>query len=298
MIANMRQTTKGTLAMVCAALLWSIAGLFIKRVPWNPFAIASMRSAIAAVIVYAYMRVSGYRPVLTRRALGVAIAISGTCFSFTIANKLTTAANAIVLQYCAPIYVLLYVALVRKAKLRAFDVAVVPMTVLGVALCFIDRLGSGSLAGDVIAIVSGFFFAAMILSSQGARRVERISGILFGQTLTALIGLPALIATRPAFTADAVIGVAVLGVFQLGLAYVFYGIAAEHASPITLSVLAGLEPLFSPVWVFLFAGELPGRLALLGGAIVILAVTIWCALDARAAHIAITRAAERAEKPA
>ena len=277
----MKETTKGTIAMIATALLWSIGGIFIKLVPWNPLAIAGLRGVIGGLVMYVYLRVRGIKPVFNKDTVKIAVALAGVCSTFVAANKLTTAANAIVIQYCAPVYVLLYIAFVQKKKLRPLDIAVVPMTILGVSLCFIGQMGNGHLVGDIIAVISGVFFAAMFIFSEGGSDQTRASGIMQGQFLTAIIGLPVLFATRPAFTAQAITGILVLGIFQIGLAYVLYSIAIKRAPLLTCSLLAVLEPLLNPVWVFLFAGENPGVWSLVGGVIVVVVITLWYAYDAR-----------------
>ncbi len=277
----MTETTKGTLAMIATALLWSIGGIFIKLVPWNPLAIAGLRGVLGGLVMYIYLRIRGIKPVINKDTIKIALALAGVCSTFVAANKLTTAANAIVIQYCAPVYVLLYIAFVQKKKLRPLDIAVVPITILGVSLCFIGQIGKGRLIGDIVAIISGMFFAAMFISSEGVSDQTRASGIMQGQFLTAIIGLPVLFATRPAFTTQAIVGILILGIFQIGLAYVLYSIAIKRAPLLTCSLLAVLEPLLNPVWVFLFAGENPGFWSLVGGVIVIAVITFWYVYDAR-----------------
>lgn len=277
----MKETTKGTIAMIATGLLWSMGGIFIKLVPWNPLAIAGLRGVIGGFVMYVYLRIRGIKPVFNKDTVKIAIALASVCTTFVAANKLTTAANAIVIQYCAPVYVLLYIAFVQKKKLRPLDIAVVPMTILGVSLCFIGQMGKGHLVGDIIAVVSGICFAAMFISSENVTDQTRASGIMQGQFLTAIIGLPVLFATRPAFTTQAIIGILVLGIFQIGIAYVLYSIAIKRAPLLTCSLLAVLEPLLNPVWVFLFAGENPGIWSLVGGVIVIVVITLWYVYDAR-----------------
>ena len=277
----MKQTTKGTIAMIATALLWSIGGIFIKLVPWNPLAIAGLRGLIGGLVMYVYLRIRGIKPVINKDTIKIAVALAGVCSTFVAANKLTTSANAIVIQYCAPVYVLLYIAFVQKKKLRPLDIAVVPLTILGVSLCFIGQMGKGHLIGDIIAVISGVFFAGMFITSEGVSDQTRASGIMQGQFLTALIGLPVLFATHPAFTPQAIVGILILGVFQIGLAYVLYSIAIKNAPLLTCSLLAVLEPLLNPVWVFLFAGENPGYLSLVGGVIVVAVITLWYVYDAK-----------------
>ena len=277
----MKETTKGTIAMIATALLWSIGGIFIKLIPWNPLAIAGLRGVIGGLVMYVYLRIRGIKPVFNKDTVKIALALAWVCTTFVAANKLTTAANAIVIQYCAPVYVLLYIAFVQKKKLRPLDIAVVPITILGVSLCFIGQIGNGHLVGDIVAIISGVFFAAMFISSEGVSDQTRASGIMQGQFLTAIIGLPVLFATRPVFTAQAIGGILVLGIFQIGIAYVLYSIAIKRAPLLTCSLLAVLEPLLNPVWVFLFAGENPGIWSLVGGVIVVAVITTWYVYDAK-----------------
>ena len=292
----MKETTKGTIAMIATALLWSIGGIFIKLVPWNPLAIAGLRGVIGGLVMLAYLLIRGIKPVFNKDTIKIALALAGVCTTFVAANKLTTAANAIVIQYCEPVYVLLYIAFVQKKKLRPLDIAVVPITILGVSLCFIGQMGKGHLIGDSIAVISGVFFAAMFIFSEGVSDQTRASGIMQGQFLTAIIGLPVLFATRPAFTPQAISGILVLGIFQIGIAYVLYSIAIKRAPLLTCSLLAVLEPLLNPVWVFLFAGENPGVWSLVGGVIVVFIITLWYVYDAR--HPQAEVAAQTSAEPA
>jgi len=277
----MKNKTKGTIAMLLAALLWSLGGIFIKLVPWNPLAISGARGLIAAFVMFALMRIKRIKPAVSADSLKIAVSLAGVCATFVAANKLTTAANAIVIQYCAPVYVLLYVALVQKKKLKPFDIVVVPVTILGVALCFIGQIGKGTLAGDLVALVSGFFFAAMFIFSENVTEEARVNGLMQGQLLNALIGLPVLFITRPAFTAQAVLVVLALGLLQVGLAYVFYAVALQNAPLLTCSLLGVLEPLLNPLWVYLFAGENPGIWSLVGGVVVVGTITLWYVGDAK-----------------
>ena len=277
----MKRSTKGTIAMLLTALLWSIGGIFIKLVPWGPLAIAGARGLIAGCVVLAHLKFRRLRIEFSKGSALIALALCAVFLSFVAANKLTTAANAIVLQYSGPVYVLLYLAFVRKQKLRRIDIAVVPLAIAGVALCFVGQMGRGTLPGNLVALLSGVFFATMLIVTEDVSEQTRLSGILLGQFLTALVGLPALVVEKPVFTLPAIGGVLMLGLFQVGLAYVLYAEAAKDAPLLTRSLLAVLEPLLNPVWVFLFAGENPGPWSILGGVVVVGAITAWYVLDGR-----------------
>lgn len=278
-----KQRFVAMLFMLLCALLWSMGGVLIKTLPWGSFAIAGMRSLIAACVIGGYLALRRFRLRITRRTLTMMLCIAVTYLSFVTATKLTTAANAIVIQNTAPLYVLLYYGIFRKQRFRHADYLVVFCTILGVAICFLNDLGKGggSALGNGIALLSGVGFAAMLISTGDASEEERVSGLLLGQALTAAIGLPFFFAEGARLTLTTGLCILVLGVFQLGLAFVLYSIAARRCPPLVCSLLGVLEPLLNPVWVAIFAGEVPGVLSLVGGIIVIGAISLWCVYNAR-----------------
>ena len=275
-MSSPRQKHIAVLQMLACAALWSIAGIFIKLIPWSSFAIASLRSLVAGLVVLAYMRFKGLRLVVTRETVVPALFMAALFMSFVTANKLTTAANAIALQYTAPLFLMLFSALLLHERLRRVDVVTAGVTFGGVVLFFLDQLGPGKLAGNLVAILSGVFFGLMYLFLGRMHDADkRMSYVFLGQTFTFLVGLPFLLLDPPTFTLHSVGCLLVLGVFQLGIPYVLVAVSAEHCPPIAQSLLSALEPLLNPVWVLLFAGEQPGPMALVGGAVVITAVTLW-----------------------
>lgn len=277
----MTDSHRAMLQMMLCAMLWSIAGVLIKLVPWNAIAIAGVRSLIASFVLLFYLKKARIPLRVTGRSMLVACFLSGIFLSFVLANKLTTAANAIVLQYCAPVLILLYNLLFKHQRPSAADVTVVLFTVAGIALFFLDKLGGGTLIGNLVALLAGVFFAAMFLASDGISEETRLNGIFQGQILTSLVGLPFLFFTHAEITGQSLLIMLALGVFQLGLPYLLYGLAAKNCPPLLCSLLSVLEPLFNPVWVVLFIGERPGALSLAGSAVVLVAVTLWCVYNER-----------------
>ena len=136
----MNKENKAILEMLICAALWSIAGIFIKLIPWNGFAVSSMRSLVAGLTIAVYMLFSRKRFVLSRKTLlaGVLSASVYTCF--VCANKLTTAANAIVLQFTSPVFIVVFSALIFGTRIKKADMLVVIFTLAGIALCFLDQL--------------------------------------------------------------------------------------------------------------------------------------------------------------
>jgi drug/metabolite transporter (DMT)-like permease len=267
--------------MLICAFLWSIAGIFIKMIPWNPLVIAGFRSLIAAGVVFLYIKVKKIPFVMNKASLVSGIMLCLTFMAFVTANKLTTSANTIVLQYTAPIFIIVISAAFFKQRFKRADYLTVGITILGIALCFFDQISAGRLSGNVIAIASGLFLAGMYVATGHADYQSRISGILLGQILTAVIGLSAIFIFPVTITRPAVINILILGVFQLGIPYILYGFAANKCSPLVACLVGALEPLLNPLWVFLFDGEAPGGFTIIGGIIVILAVTIWSLKDVK-----------------
>ena len=274
--------TKAMLYMVLCAVLWSTAGIFIKWIPWNPLVIAGMRSLISAVLYLFYMRYRKTVFVFDRYSFLSGFFLCGTFIFFVISNKLTTAANAIVLQFTAPIFILILSALIFRQRFRAYDVVTVLATTVGISLFFLDKLAGGYLTGNLLAILAGLFFASMFITTSRASETSRMSGILLGHLMTAVIGIPFIFLYETPVTTASVLGILFLGIFQLGIPYVLYGLAIKHCSPLACSLISAIEPLLNPLWVFLFFHEVPGFFALIGGSIVIGSVVSWCILSNRA----------------
>ena len=277
----MSEKTKASVEMLLCAALWSIAGIFMKLLPWSGLAVASLRSLIAGLTIAGYMLLRGIRLRLTPRTLKAGVMTGCVYLCFACANKLTTAANAIVLQFVSPVFIVVFSALFLGQRIRRADLAVVLCTLLGIALFFFDQLRPGYVLGNLVAITAGMFMAGMFMMVGEIRGEERFSAILIGQSFTFLVGLPFVFLTKPVFTGAALASILVLGVFQLGISYILYAKAAENCPPLACCLLGALEPLLNPVWVFLFDGERPGLFALIGAVIVIGSITVWTVLGQR-----------------
>lgn len=255
--------------LVVASVLWSLGGILIKIVDWHPLAIAGMRSAIAALIFLAVLR----RPVLnwSPSLLGGALAYAATVIFFVSATRLTTAANAILLQFTAPIYVAILGAWLLKERTRLIDWAAIFFVMLGMALFFADGLASGNQLGNLLATCSGISFALLVIFLRLQKNGATMEPLFLGNLLAVIIGLPFMRAPFPNMTGWA--GLVALGVFQLGLSYLLYAAAVRHVTALEATLVPVIEPLLNPLWVFLVIGEVPGGLALAGGLLVLLAVS-------------------------
>lgn len=262
--------------MAACATMWSIAGIFIKLIPWNALTIAGFRSLIAAMVVLIFMKFTKRKIKVSRSSLIGALFVGSTFFAFVSANKLTTAANAIVLQFTSPVFILIISALVYHQQFFKADLLTVVLTLFGISLFFFDRLGAGNLLGNCIAVFAGLLMAGMYVTTGQMDDDSRMSAILFGHVMTALIGVPTAFLFPTPVSAGSVLSVLTLGILQLGIPYILYGLAVKNCPPLACSLVGAIEPLLNPVWVWIFYGEAPGIYALFGGIIVIGAVTVWC----------------------
>lgn len=272
----MSKENKAIIQMLICATLWSIAGIFMKLLPWNGFAVASLRSLFAGITILAYMRISGIKLVFTKKTVAGGILTGLVYICFTCANKLTTAANAIVLQFTSPVFIVIFTSIIYKTKIKKGDLITVLLTLAGIALFFFDDLKTGYIIGNIVAIAAGMFMAGMYMVVGVMDDEMRFSTISIGQMFTFLVGLPFVIATKPVFNATTLSCIAVLGVFQLGISYILYCKASKYCPPLACCLLGVIEPLLNPVWVMIFDGEKPGIFALIGAVIVVATITLWC----------------------
>ena len=256
--------------LIVTAILWSSAGLLIKMISWNPIAIAGMRSAIATLVLLVFLR----RPHLTWSSaqIGGAVAFAATVILFVLANKLTTAANAILLQYTSPIFVALLGAWFLGERATRLDWTTIFVVIGGMTLFFLDDLTTGGLWGNVCAIASGVTFACFVLFMRKQKNDSPLESVFLGNILTALIGFPFMFEAMP--SASSWVGLILAGVIQLGLSQVLYSAAIKHIAALEAILIQVIEPILNPVWVLLVMGEAPGPWALFGGFVVLVSVTV------------------------
>lgn len=268
-----KEAKKGFILVFIAALLLSLGGVCIKQIPWQPLSINSFRAIIALVVLIPFAKVTGAPFRLTPGVLIGAASVWGATTLFTIATKLTTAGNAVLLQFTAPIFVILLMWLFFREKPRRLDLIACLCVCGGVVCFFLDSLGSGRLTGDVIAVFSGVCYAGVFMM-QRLPGANPIWATVLGQAMGAAVGLPSLV-QETQFTSSALFFGAVLGLLQVGLAYALLTLGLKYAKPITASLVAGIEPVLNPVLVALVVGETLSPLALVGGAVVFLSVMVY-----------------------
>ena len=269
----MRSDIKGIMAMVVTSVCWSLSGLFIKLIDWHPITIAGARSLIATLFILAVVR----RPKLSfdKNQIVAAISYSCTMLLFVYANKNTTSANAILLQYGSPVYVMLLSGIMLKEKPLPEQIGALIAIVIGMCLFFADSLSLGHLNGDIAAVLAGMTFAIHTLFMRRQKEGSPIESLLISHGMTAIISLLiSIFLPPPIISKRSVAAIFGLGIVQIGFAAVFFSYAIKRISAIQSSLISIIEPALNPVWVYLAIGEKPSRLAILGGVIIISAVVI------------------------
>ena len=269
---------KSVLYVFLASVCFSTGGLFIKLIPWSPLAINGARNLIGAAVVGIFLLVTRHRIVFSRRVLTGALSTIGVTTLYAVANKLTTAANTIVLQFTAPVFVMLFMAVLYRQLPGNVDMLVCVLVMSGVVLFFIDGIQAGNLAGNIVAVLSGVCYAGVFMMNTG-KDADALSSCFLGQ-LTAGVLLTPLCFRETAFSLPVVASVAALGVIQVGCAYILFSIGIRNTPPVTASLITGLEPVLNPLLVAAFYGERVSGLSVAGCVVVvcsILAYNVWLA---------------------
>jgi drug/metabolite transporter (DMT)-like permease len=265
------------LTLFLTALLWSLGGLLIKSIPWPPLAVAGGRSLIAAACLLLITRPK--RLPLNPLALTTAACYAGCTLCFVIATKLTTAANAILLQYSCPIWVALFGAWILRERPTRTDWIAIVITIAGIGLFFADKLSVDHLWGNIVALISGLFFGFLAILLRKQKDATPIDSVILGTLLGGIICLPTLV-SAPALDMRGWLALALLGTVQLGLAYFLYAHAIRYVSALDAVLIPIIEPILNPIWVMLALGEKPSHWAILGGTIVLATSVLraWIAL--------------------
>jgi DME family drug/metabolite transporter len=270
------------LLVLAAAIIWSTGGLFIKWTTLSGLELSFGRSLLAAITVAIFTRREGFG--LNRVTIIAAILYAALLLLFVLATKETTAANAIFLQYTAPLYVLVLEPLFYKEKFRQRDLLTVVFCVIGMSLFFVGKLRPQDVTGNFLALASGLCFAFyfLLLRHSSSRDVNRASSVIYGNLLVVLIAAPAGLKALPHINLHDALSVVYLGVVQIGVAYTLFTLGmARGIRSLDAGIVGYIEPVLNPVWVFLVIGERPSKWALLGGAIIVGAVVVHTTLKAR-----------------
>jgi len=266
---------------MAAAFLFSTGGAAIKAISMTPWQIASFRSGIAALTLAVF--VPDGRRRWRWNLLPVATAYAATLIFFTLATKLTTSANAIYLQSTAPLYLLLIGPLLLREPLGRSDLMFLAAVATGTVLCFSAAQAPVATApdprtGNLLGAASGLSWAFTVSGLRWLGRRKDAGNaatatVVLGNLLACLITLPkALPAPHTGWVNVTVL--LYLGVFQIGLAYLFVTRAIRHVPAFEATTVLLLEPALNPVWVWLVQGERPAAGSIAGGVLILFSTLV------------------------
>lgn len=266
----------GKIFILLTALLWSTAGLCVKLLPWSALSITCVRGLLCGLLLLS-VRLFKHpsQPVrFTKNNLTAGLCMFLTSSLYVMAIKLTTAANAIVLQYIAPIVVLLYTIFVERKRPSGVEILLTVIVFAGCVLTFLSKLEMGGMVGNLLALLSGFALAGQILVNRKPDTVQQ-DGLLIGCGMSFVTFLPFLVTDAGFTVTPATVGIGLfLGLVQYGLANLCFAKGIRTTDAISASLLFTIEPILAPVWVFLSIGEAPAGTAVIGFLCVISAVTV------------------------
>lgn len=271
----------GIAAMLAASLCFSLGGLLMKIIPWNPLAINGARNLIACCVIGLYIRFIKHPLKCNRTVLFGAAALAATTTLYAVANKLTTAGNTIVLQYTAPIWIIVFMYFLFGQKPDRTALITVFIVLIGIVCFFLDSMSTGRWLGDALALLSGITYALVFLLNR-FEKGDALSSVFFGQLFCGAFLSP-LVLKETVFTPGVLTAVFVLGSVQVGIAYIFFTTGTKYTEPVTASIINAIEPILNPVLVAVFYKEVLGRFSLIGAAIVIIGILFYDVLTAKRA---------------
>ena len=261
---------KAIIVTCVTALLWSVCGLNIKLIDWSPYAIAGGRSIFAALLLTPFILKSKNRKI-DRYVIGGAVCYAAFNYCFNISTKLATSAIAVMMQYTAPVYVSVLAWIFLKEKITKADIASIICVICGMLLFVFDGAAGGSALGKGIAVLNGIFFAGMSIFLRFQKNGNPVMSMYLGNVISGIIGIPIIGSVGMPDTRSFLL--LILAGVLCGSTYAVYAVASTGLSALETVLLPIIDPVMNPVWVFLFLGEAPGVLSVIGSVIVLISVT-------------------------
>lgn len=272
---------KSTIFVFLSAVCFALGGLFFKIIPWDALAIGSVRSVLASVCILIFLLIRRHQFKINRTVIISSLAIAITNTLYALSNKLTTAGNAIVLQFSMPAFVILLMLVFFHKKPKKLEIITCILVFAGIVCFFIDSLSAGNMLGNALALLGGMTYACFFVFNSRPDS-EPFTTILLSYVIAFLIGLPALIKTDIIHTPlPAIFAVLALGFIQQGAGHIFFAIGIKKTSPVTASLISGIEPILNPILVAIFYHEMLTPLSFVGAAVVLVSVIGYNYLEAK-----------------
>lgn len=275
----MNQQQKGYVYVLLSAVCFATGGILIKINSWSSMTINGLRSIFAFVIFFLFFRRLGHKFTFNKSVLLGALANTGMSATFVLANKLTSAANAIVLQFTLPIYIIFLLWIFWKKKPDRLSVLTAAASFVGILFFFFDNLTTTGMIGNLLALLSGFLYAIVFLIKK-MPHADFESSALWSFALNFIIGIPFYF-QESTITSTNIISVLLLGFVQIGLAYIFLSKGLDFVPPVGASLISMVEPILNPILVAVFYGETIGGISFIGAVIVLLSAATYNVMSAK-----------------
>lgn len=269
--ASPDQVRLARLYLIIAAILWSLAGVFIKFLSVSPLTLVFYRSFFASVFFAFFVR-KGVAPRAGVLLLSM-VSYSAAITSFVSANRLTTAANAIILQYTAPIFVFVIVHFFFREKIAGPNWIALSLGMAGIGLIFTGSAGQPDAAGVTLALFSGLLFSIYMLTVRVLTQTNAGTLIFLNNVACCAFLIP-FVREQLAVPLSEVLALAAMGVIQLGVPYWLFSKALEKVSIHEASLIVLIEPVLNPIWVAFAVGEVPSAITVIGGGLIVAGLTV------------------------
>jgi len=277
---------RAILLLILASVGWSLGGVLIKLVNWDPFGIAGVRSAIAGLFILAVCGKPKFRWSATQIFAGVAHGATITCYA--LANTMTTAANAVLLPFASPVYVAILSTWFLGERTKRSDWLIIAVVLVGLALFFVPNLRAETgtvagnyLLGNLLSLGSGVAWAFVVILLRKQKDGSTLESLILGCAISAAVCLAISFRSLTLPSCTDVVLLIILGLVQLGLPWFLYGMAIRVLGALESVLILMLEPILNPLWAFIFISEKPGPWSLFGGAVVLAGITFKAVQAAR-----------------
>ncbi len=275
----MKAKSSGTICVFLSAVSFSLAGILIKLISWSPITINGIRSIFGALVMLVFMKATKHKFKVNKVVILAAVCNAIMNFTYVMATKMTSAANAIVLQFTMPIFIIIFTAVFLGKRPKKVEVITCVVVFLGIICFFLDGLTSGGFLGNILAIISGATYA-IVFMQKSIKNSDFESSVVISQFMSVVISIPFWFSeTQFGFTNWW--AVILLGTVQMGLSYVLLSAGLEKVTPITASIISTIEPILNPILVAVFCHETIGIYSFIGATIVICSVGVYNILGAK-----------------
>ena len=267
------RSNSGSILVLLGATAFSLGGLLIKLIPLDPFSINASRCIFSSLVIGSYLYFSKHKLVINKTTIIGALCVMLMMMTYVVSNKLTSAANAIVLEYTAPILVIFFEMVLFKKRPDQFSILISGLVLMGIGIVVLDGADKGNLLGDMIALLSGVFYALTMMLNE-FENSDSLSSVFLGHLFTAFLTVFC-IGNLKGLSGQDFFLIAALGSLQAGLGYTLLTLGLKRCEPLTGSLVACIEPVLNPILVAIFYGEYMNTRQIAGCIIVISAIIIY-----------------------